>query len=77
MAWEEIPAPVPACASKPMKTVPVKQKPPISKGRIDPWRQDYRNMRPHGKPGMPLTPVISVAAPSASPQRAPLHARPH
>jgi hypothetical protein len=66
VAWEEIPAPVPVRALKPVKTVPKQQRLPTKKAD-HPWRKGYQNMRPYSKPGMPLTPVFSVAAPSASP----------
>jgi hypothetical protein len=66
VAWEEISAPPPTRAVKSVKTAPKKQKPPVPQAN-HPWRQEYRKMRPWGKPRMPLAPAISVAAPSASP----------
>jgi hypothetical protein len=67
VTWEEIPAPIPARAFKPAKATSREKTSPRTPKANHPWRQDYRNMRPYRKPGIPLTTVISVAAPSASP----------
>jgi hypothetical protein len=66
VAWEEISGPVPARALKPVNTATKQHRPATDKAN-HPWRKGYQNMRPYGKPGIPLTSAISVAVPSASP----------
>jgi transposase len=70
VAWEEIPAPVPSRAVRPAEATARKHKPPTPKAD-HPWRQDYRKMRPWSKPGIPVAPAISMAAPSTSPYSGP------
>ena len=65
--WREIAAPVPAVRSpKPLQPMRNPRKPPIPKAN-HPWRLDYRNMRPHNQPKVPVTAALAVAASSASP----------
>ena len=59
VAWEEIPGPVSAEAKSPREATAKKPKPPTPKAD-HPWRQDYRKMRPWGKPGqVPLLQEMS------------------
>ncbi len=50
VSWEEIPGPVPAPTVTPGETKSKKPKSPTPKAN-HPWRQEYRKMRPWGKPG--------------------------
>jgi hypothetical protein len=57
VVWKEIPGPVPAQAVKPKEATAKKPK-PLTTRADHPWRQDYRKMRPWGKPGSPPVSLI-------------------
>jgi hypothetical protein len=66
VAWDQIPAPIPARGVKPVQSAPRRNK-TVTPKADHPWRQNYRKMALAGATGMPATDAVRVAVSSTSP----------
>jgi hypothetical protein len=66
VAWDQIPAPIPARGVKPVQSAPRRNK-TVTPKADHPWRQNYRKMALAGATGMPAADAVRVAVSSTSP----------
>ena len=66
VAWDQIPAPIPARQVKPVQAAPRRNK-TVTPKADHPWRHNDRKMAHGGTTGMPLADAIRVAGSSTSP----------
>ena len=66
VAWDQIPAAIPARGVKPVQAAPRRNK-TVTPKADHPWRHNYRKMALAGTTGMPVADAIRVAVSSTSP----------
>ena len=66
VAWDQIPAPIPARGVNPAEATPRRHK-TVTPKADHPWRQNYRKMALGSTTGTPVAVTISVAASSTEP----------